>query len=275
MNILVTLDSNYVTPLCTMLSSLIRSNPRTAFDIYVAYAHLTEADFQRIGKAVDGSGSRIIGIRVPDSLFEKAPVLKRITKATYYRLFASMYLPETLERILYIDPDTLILRDISALYHLPFGDNFFAGCTHMNSFTNFVQTARLGMSPKNAYINAGVLLINLRALRAFFSPNDVFDFVERHASTLFLADQDVLNALYGDRILPLDAEVYNCDERVYRRILKKFGKAGAESLVRHKTCILHYDGKYKPWKPNYKGELLQFYPHAARCPSKLLRTKSV
>ena len=51
MNILVTLDSNYVTPLCTMLSSLIRSNPRTAFDIYVAYAHLTEADFQRIGKA--------------------------------------------------------------------------------------------------------------------------------------------------------------------------------------------------------------------------------
>ena len=274
MNILVTLDSNYVTPLCTMLSSLIRSNPRTAFDIYVAYAHLTEADFQRIGKAVDGSGSRIIGIRVPDSLFEKAPVLKRITKATYYRLFASMYLPETLERILYIDPDTLILRDISALYHLPFGDNFFAGCTHMNSFTNFVQTARLGMSPKNAYINAGVLLINLRALRAFFSPNDVFDFVERHASTLFLADQDVLNALYGDRILPLDAEVYNCDERVYRRILKKFGKAGAESLVRHKTCILHYD-KYKPWKPNYKGELIQFYPHAARCPSKLLRTKSV
>lgn len=275
MNILVTLDSNYVTPLCTMLSSLIRSNPRTAFDIYVAYAHLTEADFQRIGKAVDGSGSRIIGIRVPDSLFEKAPVLKRITKATYYRLFASMYLPETLERILYIDPDTLILHDISALYHLPFGDNFFAGCTHMNSFTNFVQTARLGMSPKNAYINAGILLINLRALRAFFSPNDVFDFVERHASTLFLADQDVLNALYGDRILPLDAEVYNCDERVYRRILKKFGKAGAESLVRQKTCILHYDGKYKPWKPNYKGELIQFYPHAARCPSKLLRTKSV
>lgn len=275
MNILVTLDSNYVTPLCTMLSSLIRSNPRTAFDIYVAYAHLTEADFQRIGKAVDGSGSRIIGIRVPDSLFEKAPVLKRITKATYYRLFASMYLPETLERILYIDPDTLILRDISALYHLPFGDNFFAGCTHMNSFTNFVQTARLGMSPKNAYINAGILLINLRALRAFFSPNDVFDFVECHASTLFLADQDVLNALYGDRILPLDAEIYNCDERVYRRILKKFGKAGAESLVRQKTCILHYDGKYKPWKPNYKGELIQFYPHAARCPSKLLRTKSV
>lgn len=275
MNILVTLDSNYVTPLCTMLVSLIRSNPREAFDVYVAYAHLTEADFERIGKAVDGSGSRIIGIRVPDSLFEKAPVLKRITKATYYRLFASMYLPESLERVLYIDPDTLILRDISAFYHLPFGDNFYAGCTHMNAFTNFVQTARLGMSPQSAYINAGVLLINLRALRAFFAPKDVFDFVEHHASTLFLADQDVLNALYGDRILPLDAKVYNCDERVYRRLQKKFGDAGAQAVVKQETCILHYDGKYKPWKPNYKGELIRFYPHASRYSSRLLRTESV
>lgn len=275
MNILVTLDSNYVAPLCTMLTSLIRSNPRTVFDVYVAYAQLTDADFEKIGKAVEGSGSRIIGIRVPNSLFEKAPVLKRITKATYYRLFASMYLPESLERVLYIDPDTLILKDISAFYHLPFGDNFYAGCTHMNSFTNLVQTARLGMSPQSAYINAGVLLINLRALRAFFSPNDVFDFVEQHASTLFLADQDVLNALYGDRILPLDAKVYNCDERVYRRLKKKFGAAGAEAVVRQETCILHYDGKYKPWNADYQGGLIQFYPQAARHPAKRLRTERI
>lgn len=270
MNILVTLDSNYVAPLCTMLSSLMRSNPRTSFDIYVAYAHLTDADFEKIGKAVEGSGSRIIGIRVQDSLFEKAPVLKRITKATYYRLFASMYLPETLERVLYIDPDTLILNDISALYNLPFGDNFYAGCTHMNAFTNFVNTARLGLSPQSAYINAGVLLMNLRALRAFFSPNDVFDFVEHHAAELFLADQDVLNALYGDRILTLDSAVYNCDERVYRRLVKKFGASGAEAFVRSETCILHYDGKYKPWKADYKGDLLRFYPYTARYKSKTM-----
>lgn len=275
MNILVTLDSNYVMPLCTMLSSLIRSNPRTAFDIYVAYAHLTEADFQKIGKAVEGSGSRIIGIRVPDLLFRNAPVLKRITKATYYRLFASMYLPEALERVLYIDPDTLILNDISALYHLPFGDNFYAGCTHMSSFTNFVNTARLGMSPHSAYINAGVLLINLRALRAFFSSNQVFDFVERHASTLFLADQDVLNALYGDRILPLNAEIYNCDERVYRRLRKKYGEAGANAFIKSETCILHYDGQYKPWNADYKGGLIHFYPYTARYQAQTLQAKGI
>ncbi len=273
MNILVTLDSNYVSPLCTMLRSLICSNARASFDVYVAYAHLTEADFDRIGKAVEGRNSRIIGIRVPDSLFRNAPVLKRITKATYYRLFASMYLPENLERILYIDPDTLILNDISALYNLDFGDNFFAGCGHLPPFLNFINTARLGMMPQAVYINAGVLLVNLRAMRAFFSPNDVFDLVEHHASTLYLADQDVLNALYGDRILALDANIYNCDERCYRNLIKKFGEAGAAALVQSETCILHYDGKYKPWNPDYKGALDQFYPYSARHSAVVARAK--
>lgn len=264
MNLLVTLDSNYVSPLCTMLRSLVQSNPRTAFDVYVAYAHLTEADFKRIGDAVEGSQSRIIGIRVPDTLFANAPVLKRISKATYYRLFASAYLPETVDRILYIDPDTFILNDISAFYNVAFGDNFYVGCGHLQPFVNFVNTARLQMSPHSTYINAGVLMINLTALRAFFAPNEIFDYVQKHAARLYLADQDVLNALYDGRILALDARLYNMDERMYTRLCKQLGKAGAAAFVREYTCILHYDGKDKPWRADYQGELDVFYPHTAR-----------
>ena len=48
MNLLVTLDSNYVYPLCVMLRSLVRTHPRVSFDVYVAYAHLTDSDFKTI-----------------------------------------------------------------------------------------------------------------------------------------------------------------------------------------------------------------------------------
>lgn len=264
MNLLVTLDSNYVRPLCVMLRSLTQSNPRTAFDVYVAYSDLTDADFRTIGNALEGSGSRVIGIRVPDSLFHDAPVLKRISKATYYRLFAPMYLPKEVDRILYLDPDTLILNDLSALYHLELGDHFYAGCGHLDGFLNWLNTARLGMSAGDTYINAGVLLMNIRALRAFFSANDVFDYVQNHAAGLFLADQDVLNALYADRILPLDSMLYNLDERCFHKLSKALGQAGAWSFVRAQTCIVHYDGKYKPWNPDYQGELDCLYPLAAR-----------
>ncbi len=275
MNILVTLDSNYVQPLITMLGSLIKTNKNVSLDIYVAYAHLTGADFKKIEKAVEGSESRIIAIRVPDDLFQDAPMLKRTSKATYYRLFASMYLPENLERILYIDPDTLILNDISEFYNLDFKENLFAGCGHLPPLLNFINTSRLVMGFKSVYINAGVLLMNLKAIRNEFSPNEVFDFVERRASTLYLADQDVLNALYGDRILTLDANLYNCDERCFKNLVKRYGRDGAVEFVENKTCILHYDGKYKPWKSDYKGSLDRFYPYSISNNTVLIRAKQI
>ena len=264
MNILVTLNTGYVSPLCVMLRSLVQSNPRTVFDVYVAYSELQDSDFEKIGEAVEGSGSRIITIRVPAELFSNAPVLNRISKETYYRLFAAAYLPKTLERILYIDPDTLIVGNLSPLYNVRFGDNFYAGCGHLSPLVNFINTARLGMPPRSTYINAGVLMLNLRALRAFFAPQEVFSYMQQHAHALFLADQDVLNALYGERILRLDENLYNLDERCFRRLCAQCGEAAAWEFVRQNTCIVHYNGKYKPWKADYKGVLDTLYPTAAK-----------
>ena len=51
MNILVTLDSNYVGPLTVFLKSLMITNPNNEFDIYVAHSSLTEEDFIKIKNA--------------------------------------------------------------------------------------------------------------------------------------------------------------------------------------------------------------------------------
>ena len=48
MNILVTLNSGYVLPLCTMLKSLSYSNEGTDIDLYIVHSSLTLADFQKI-----------------------------------------------------------------------------------------------------------------------------------------------------------------------------------------------------------------------------------
>lgn len=260
MNILVTLNSDYITPLCVMLRSMVQSNPRTAFAIFVANTDLTDADFAAVGKAVEGSESRVFSVRVPEALFRDAPILKRTAKETYYRLFAAAYLPNTLDRILYIDPDTLVIGSLAPLYNVEFGDCFFAGCGHMSPFLNSFNAARLGMPPHSTYINAGVLMLNLRALRAFFSAAEVFSYIRQHPHSLFLADQDVINALYGERILPLDANLYNLDERCFRRLCTVNGDEAAYAFVRQNTCIIHYNGKFKPWRENYKGKLQGFYP---------------
>ncbi|MGN0521162.1 MAG: hypothetical protein ACI4IQ_00845, partial [Eubacterium sp.] len=51
-NLLVALDSNYVTPLCSMLRSIKKSNIGEQMNLYVAHSSLTDNDFRRIEAAV-------------------------------------------------------------------------------------------------------------------------------------------------------------------------------------------------------------------------------
>lgn len=259
MNILVTLDSNYVAPLCTMLESMLLSDSDCAFDVYVAHSSLSEHDFRKIRKTCVPYGARIISVKIPDYLFDGAPRCKRITKETYYRIFAPLYLPKELDRILYIDPDTLILNSVKGLYNINFGSACFAGAGHFDGIINQWNKFRLNMKHSKVYINAGVLMINLKELRKDFSEQRIFDFIAENERSLFLADQDVINKFYDGRIISVDPFLFNLDERTFKKELKNNSVEQAFEKVEKVTSIIHYDGKYKPWKAGYKGFLNAFY----------------
>lgn len=99
MNILVTLNSGYVLPLCTMLKSLSYSNEGTDIDLYIVHSSLTLADFQKINAVTINTDISLHPIKVDNSLFDGAPTCKRISKETYYRIFASELLPKEIDRI--------------------------------------------------------------------------------------------------------------------------------------------------------------------------------
>ncbi|MBB6215868.1 lipopolysaccharide biosynthesis glycosyltransferase [Anaerosolibacter carboniphilus] len=50
MNILVTLNSNYIKPLRVMLNSLLVNNPEESFDIYIMHSSLTDKDLNYINQ---------------------------------------------------------------------------------------------------------------------------------------------------------------------------------------------------------------------------------
>lgn len=100
MNILVTLDSNYIYPLSVMLRSLAANCPGSRIDLYVVYASLTEDDFSRMESALGGSDHEVHRIKVDDAIFSGFPVLDRISKATYYRLLIGEILPQEIDRVL-------------------------------------------------------------------------------------------------------------------------------------------------------------------------------
>lgn len=259
MNILVTLDSGYIEQLCTMLRSLVKSNSDEHITLYVAHSSLTDNDFAKIQKAIDGSDCEYQAIKLDKALFSTASTEKRITKETYYRLFAPLFLPESVNRVLYIDPDTVVINSLQDFYYTDFGSDVIIGAKHFTGFVDCWNRKRLFMKKSPRYINAGVILMNIEELRKDFSTERIHKVVAKKIPKLFLADQDVLNILYDGKIKLYDEYKINLDERSFARKLKDMSLTDAIEMVKSSTMIIHYDGKYKPWQDDYKGHLQDFY----------------
>ncbi|MBR4858714.1 MAG: glycosyltransferase family 8 protein [Clostridia bacterium] len=262
MNILVSLDSNYIYPLCVMFRSLAKTNPHGHFDIYVAYSSLTEDDFSRMESALAGTDALIHRVPVDDKIFEGAPVLGRLSKETYYRLLIGDILPESVDRLLYLDPDIVINGNLEGFYNLDMQGKTVAAGTHLFGFMKKINLARLGMKKSSSYVNAGVLLIDLDMWRKTVTLGQIFEFITANIKKLFLADQDVINVMFEDSMLCIDERLYNLDEKTFS--VYSYTGAGKKKIdldwVRSNTVIIHFNGKHKPWREkNYRGRLGEFF----------------
>ena len=258
-HILVTLDRNYLKVLSVMLYSLSQSDPEGVYTVYVVNNTLTEEDFASLSALLPRT--ELVNVRVPEDLLQNAPVSDRYPTEMYYRLFAARYLPQQLERILYLDPDLVVLHSLRSLYQIDFDGKLFAAASHIESRTfRELNRRRLHLSEHAKYLNSGVMMMNLALLRKE-SPQTIIDYIQSHKATMLLPDQDVLNALYADRTVPLDPLVYNLGEKYLR--LKNLHLPPQEKLtldwVRSNTAIVHYYGRNKPWKEHYRGSLGIFY----------------
>ncbi|MEG2929990.1 MAG: glycosyltransferase family 8 protein, partial [Oscillospiraceae bacterium] len=64
MNILVTLNSGYIKPLCVMLRSLLYSNPNTFFQIYCINKSLTHEDYAFVDRALSSERYKLNDIKI-------------------------------------------------------------------------------------------------------------------------------------------------------------------------------------------------------------------
>lgn len=259
-NILVTLDENYLPYLNVMLESLTYSNPDCYFNVYLIHTSINEQATKKT-QYILGENGMLIMINAGYIGLENAPTTSRYPQEIYYRIFAAKYLPKELDRILYLDPDIIINGSILALYKLPMDEYYFAAASHIGGLMRKMNGIRLDMDDDSPYINSGVILMNLELLRREQDYDDVFRFIEKRKNLLVLPDQDIISSLYGSKIYALDSFRYNMTERLYR-LHSPFERGLNLDWVREHSIIIHYCGRNKPWKENYIGELNIFYEEA-------------
>ncbi len=262
MNLLLTLDENYLMPCKVMLDSFFASNPNEqGVTVYLLHSAISDDKLEELAGFCSGFGAELKPIAVDTALFENAPTSKRYPKEMYYRLLSPLILPQEVERVLYLDPDMLIINPLRPLWELNLYGKTFAAASHtgLTEMANGINQVRLDTA--HEYFNSGVMLIDLITARKLVTAEDVFGCVREHEKELILPDQDVFNILYGKETRPIDDVIWNYDVRNYSKYLIRSTGKHDLNWVMQNTAILHFCGKNKPWHEEYKNPFGMLYLH--------------
>jgi len=238
-------DENYAAPCAVVIESLLQNtaNP-SAIDFYIYESNLAAETKRRLEAVADYHGASL-RIRAPDMRrLQKLPLRENFTAVAYNKLLAPNDFAQ-FERLLYLDCDVLVERDILPLFNADLDDNIAGGVP--NGPAPFIErfNSRHGF-PENAPVfNTGVLLIDPEKWKDNEVSSRAVDWIEKNKNNLIYRDQDGINIVIKDDIKSIDP-CWNMEARHYRE--KMMGISNWWDKI-EEDVILHYTGSRKPWKP--------------------------
>ncbi|MDF7668243.1 glycosyltransferase family 8 protein [Lactobacillus sp. ESL0703] len=273
--ILVTIDQNYIKPLEVMMYSLKLNNLEQQMRIWIIYDNISTSALtalqnfgQKIGIQVEALAMNA-DFTFPESLLN----LHDYPQEMYFRLLSGKILPSNLHRIIYLDPDILVINSIRSLWDLDLQGKMFAAAVHegLTDIMSSINNIRLGTT--TAYFNSGIMLMDLDQMRQKVKLDDLTNAINEHHDTLILPDQDILNYLYGEDILQIPETQWNYDARAYSVYLtRSTGEYNLEWVMQN-TSILHFCGKPKPWQKENHSRFKALYLNYQQMTNNLTKAK--
>ena len=255
-------DSNYVYPAIVTMTSVLenRNSSNTKIDFYVMISGNFDQDLKDklFGLEKKYSNCKVSLIDMNDKM-KSLYTSRHIVTATYYRLMLPSLLPN-LDKILYIDADTLVQKDLTELFNcdltgyyiagvldgiVPIGSDKYTLQQHVawqKGYNSYEEV--LNIPDMDQYVNAGVCLFNLKSMR---EDNIEEKLLKTAGENKFeWHDQDTLNVVcYGKiKILPLK---YNVMSHYIFENNADLHSAKEINIAKTSPCIIHYTAN-KPWQ---------------------------
>lgn len=229
--ILYCTDSELWMPLYVSLLSILENNAHRKFSIYIICDSTNPVFSDYAERLRDRFRIDIQYIHIEPSKVEGFPLSGGLPGSVYYRMFAGSLLPNSCDRVLYLDCDTIIINNIDELFDLDL-DSAIIGAVN-DAIPE--PGEKLGVTP---YFNSGMLLINLRRWREEQIENKCLHFLATESDRISCPDQDVLNAVLCKQWKKIDAK-FNFQTGHCRR--HTLGRPDQN------PSIVHFVGKHKPW----------------------------
>ncbi len=178
----------------------------------------------------------------------------------YNRLFLTEYIPNNVDRVLYLDSDTIIEGSLDELWKTDVEDWYLAGVDDCLS-SNYRDICEIGAN--STYVNAGMLLINLKKWREENVIQKFTKYVTDNNGYFVFNEQSILNSIFSGKIKILPQEynvnslvyLFEYDELMRLRNPRDFSYTKDEFYnARKNPIITHFTGNFlvarRPWVEN-------------------------
>jgi lipopolysaccharide biosynthesis glycosyltransferase len=257
-NVAYAFDSSYQYITHVSMKSIMLSQNRDTFIIFhiMVSSKIKNEEKEVIDKISKEYKNCEIKYYYMGNRFKEINVKAYITWSTamYYRLRLPDLLPNE-KRVLYLDCDTLVYKDLTDLYNYNIEGKYFTGMLEPRDLSY------LGLNVNN-YINTGVMLFNLDELRKDDVAKKIEEFLIKHNYRLLFPVNDSVNTVCHKKNGYFSPEYVQwglCNENFVNKYIDELSiKLDKKEVLKayKDPYIYHMIGyKYKPWNgiPNYQG----------------------
>lgn len=242
-------DDTFIITIISMYSIIRRRKRDTEIDFIVLTDDYFHEDLKtKFVKLTDGIPKITVTFKSVGRVFENVFLQQDfIKKSTYFRLLIPNIVDT--EKCLYLDYDTIVCTDLQELYNTDLTDQYIAGVKapsyHLRrEKESYCKQAKL--KDLTQYVNAGVLLMNLKKMR---KDNVTERFLDLLPCNMLSQDQDIINSVCYGKIgfLPFCYNVMtkyaNLNVREYDNLFTYEELEDAWNQPK----IIHFADRIKPW----------------------------
>lgn len=251
-------DCGYVLPTVVAIHSLIL-NKDINTDCFI-YLIETDLDEQSI-KLFEKFRNENVHIQIIHASVDSLKNLHKFdenshcvaTVAALLKFYLPTLLPEC-EKILYLDGDILVLKDLSNLYSYDFSEDGDLACAVIDSGSIYYKHRYVQQVAH--YFNSGVMLLNLEKMRREQIPEALIK-KKQKMNDSSLMDQNVFNLVFDGKVhlLPITYNVLlvnllRARDKYHINELNETYGSDFSSLgeIIEEAYIVHFSSKDKPWK---------------------------